>query len=31
MLSISLYTIWGGVEVINGELELALYAPGLNA
>lgn len=25
MLSISLYTIWGGVEVINGELELALY------
>ena len=25
MLSISTYTIWGGVEVIEGELELPLY------
>ena len=27
MLSISTYTIWGGVEVIEGELELPLYVP----
>ena len=25
MLSISLYTIWGGMQVIVGDLELALY------
>lgn len=26
MLSISLYTIWGGMEVISGDVELGLYA-----
>lgn len=28
MLSISLYTIWGGMGVIAGDLELALYVGG---